>query len=49
MVEYVMEKCPYAQVIVIDDFWSDENSELKKGVIEGLDIEWADLSNIWLE
>jgi len=46
MVEYVMGKCPNAQIIVIDDFWSNEKSEMKKRAIDGLDVDFVDLSEI---
>lgn len=46
MVEYVQEKCPNAQIIIVDDFWSDEKSQIKHSAIDGLDVEWADLSEI---
>lgn len=51
MVKYVAEKCPNAQIIVIDDFWDDEKSEMKKNAVdsvkaEGLNVGWVDLSEI---
>ena len=51
MVEYVIENCPNAQIIVIDDFWSEEKSELKKKVVDELNaeghiVEFVDLSRI---
>lgn len=51
MVEYVIKKCPNSQIIVIDEFWSEEKSELKKKVIDALNaeghtVEFADLSRI---
>lgn len=46
MVEYVQEKCPNAQIIIVDDFWSDEKSQIKHSAIDGLDIEWVNLSEI---
>lgn len=51
MVEYVDDRCPNAEIIVIDDFWSDEKSELKKATVdklnnEGRDVDWVDLSEI---
>lgn len=51
MVTYVAEKCLNAQIIVVDDFWSDERSALKKEAVEqinadGYDVDWVDLSEI---
>lgn len=46
MVEYVKEKCPNARIIIIDDFWSDEKSEMKKRAIDGLDVVFVDLASI---
>lgn len=46
MVEYVREKCPNAQIIVIDDFWSNAKSDMKKKAIEGLGVDWVDLGEI---
>lgn len=43
---YLQKHCPDAQIIVIDDFWSDEKSEIKKKAIEGVDVDWGDLSEI---
>lgn len=46
MIVYVTEKCPNAQIIVIDDFWSDEKSEMKKRAIDRLNVAFVDLSEI---
>lgn len=46
MVEYVIKQCPNAQIIVIDDFWSDKKSEMKKKAIKGLKVDFVDLSEI---
>lgn len=46
MVKYVSTKCPKAQIIVIDDFWDDKKSELKKKAISGLKVDFVDLSEI---
>jgi len=46
MVEYVMKKCPNAQIIVIDDFLDNKKSEMKQKAIEGLKVDFVDLSEI---
>lgn len=51
MIEYVVRKCPQAQIVVVDDFWSDEKSEMKKSAVdklnaEGLEVDWVDLREI---
>lgn len=47
---HIREKCGGdVQLVVIDDFWSDEKSELKKAVCEELGVAFADLSNIRIQ
>lgn len=46
MVRYVGEKCPNAQIIVIDDFWSNDKSGLKRNAVEGMDVDFVDLKDI---
>lgn len=36
VIEYFAEKCPNAQVIVIDGFWPNEKSEMKKSAVDEL-------------
>lgn len=44
---HIREKCgSNVEIVVIDDFWSDEKSEMKKAVCDGLDVAFADLSDI---
>lgn len=46
LVEYVKNRCPKAQIILIGDFWSCEKNEIRKKVALTYNIEFADLSEI---
>lgn len=46
LLRHIQEKCPSAEIVVIDDFWSDEKSRMKKSVCENMNISFADLSDI---
>ena len=46
LVRYIGEKCPSAQIIVIDDFWSQAKSDIRRSVAEECDIQFADLGEI---
>ena len=46
LVKYTRTRCPSAQIIIIDDFWNDERSEIRKEVAEEMQVEFADLSEI---
>lgn len=46
MVEYVRLKCSKAQIIVIDDFWSNKKSIMKKKSASELNVDFVDLSEI---
>ena len=46
LINYVKEKCPSAQIILIDDFWSKEKSDLKKDIALNNNILFVDLSEI---
>lgn len=46
MVQFVISKCPHAHIIIVDDFWSDENSIIKRAAIDGFDVEFIPLDNI---
>ena len=46
LVTYLQEACPKAQIIMVDDFWSDDRSALKKLVSLQMDIPFADLTDI---
>ncbi len=46
LIKHVQEKCPNAEIILVDDFWSEVKSEMKKGVAEKLGLAVADLSEI---
>lgn len=46
LVEHIQARCPQTVVIIIDDFWSDEKSQIKRRVCEKLNIPFADLSDI---
>lgn len=47
LLRHIREKCgDETQIIVIDDFWSDERSGIKKAVAEELGVDFVDLSDI---
>ncbi len=47
LLDHIMEKCGAdVLLIVIDDFWSDEKSEIKRTVCEDMGITFVDLSDI---
>lgn len=47
LLNHIMEKCGAdVQIIVIDDFWSDEKSEIKRSVCDDMGITFVDLSDI---
>lgn len=46
LVEHLKSKCPEAQIILIDDFWDDEKSEMKKRVSEKCNVDFVDLTDI---
>ena len=46
LLHHIQKKCPSAKIVVIDDFWSDEKSVMKKHVAEELGLCFVDLSDI---
>ncbi len=46
LIQYIAEKCPTAQIIVIDDFWSSARSALKREAVEGCGVLFVDLNEI---
>ncbi len=46
LVKYIHEKCPSAQIIMIDDFWDNARSDIRRAVAEETEIEFADLTEI---
>ena len=46
LVFYIRKKCPSAQIIMIDDFWDNRKSDIRREVAEETDIDFADLSEI---
>ncbi len=46
LIRHIRELCPEAQVILIDDFWDEEISSLRKAAAEETGIAFADLSEI---
>ena len=46
LVRYIQKKCPKAQLIIVDDFWSNAKSSAKKKTARSLNIPFADLSAI---
>ena len=46
LVEYVKAKAPNAQIVLIDDFWDTEKSEIKRKASERLDVDFLNLDEI---
>lgn len=46
LIAILQESCPSADIILVDDFWSTEKSELKRQVANELGISFADLVNV---
>lgn len=46
LVNYIRAKAPNAQIIIIDDFWSNEKSEIRKAAAEKSECAFADLGDI---
>ena len=46
LLKHIKVLCPKSTIIVVDDFWSDEKSKLKKQACKENNIPFADLSDI---
>ncbi len=46
MIRYLQEKCPAAQIIIVDDFWSNERSGIIREAAEELELPFVDLAEI---
>lgn len=46
LIEHVRLKCPDAQIILIDDFWDDDKSEMKRNVATTCNVDFVDLTEI---
>lgn len=46
LVNYIQAKAPKAQIIIIDDFWNQTKSNIRKEVAKELNLGFADLSEI---
>lgn len=46
LINHIKEKCPEAQILLVDDFWSNEKSNLKKEIASSNNISFVDLSEI---
>lgn len=46
LIKYIHDRCPKAQIIMIDDFWDDKKSMLKKNIARNCNINFVDLSKI---
>lgn len=47
LIRYVQNKCPNAQILIIDDFWyGGDKSNLKKQAAENCGVQFVDLSGI---
>lgn len=46
LIAHLKETCPKAKIILVDDFWSEEKSEMKRAVAEKLSVSFASLADI---
>lgn len=46
MIDHIKEKCPDAEIVVIDDFWYADRSEIKKAVSQRSDVTFVSLAQI---
>lgn len=46
MLDWLAERCPEAEIIVIDEFWDERKSEIKRGICSEKGVAFADLSEI---
>ena len=46
LVRHIQKKCPHADIILVDDFWSKPKSQSKRKTAERLSVPFADLSAI---
>ena len=46
LVKYIRNKCPSAQIIMIDDFWNNQKSDVRREVAEETGVDFADLAEI---
>ena len=46
LINHIKEKCPKAQILLVDDFWSNEKSNLKKDIASSNNISFVNLSEI---
>lgn len=45
LIEYVKEKTPNAEIVIVDDFWDDDKSEIKEKVAKKNDVLFASLKD----
>ena len=46
LIEYIKEKAPNAELIIVGDFWSKDKSEIKERVANHENIKFASLNDI---
>lgn len=46
LVTYLQTKCPNAKIVMVDDFWNEERSAMKKEVAENTGVPFASLADI---
>ncbi len=46
LIGHIREKCPDAELVIVDDFWSDEKSQIKSRTAKKLSVDFADLGRI---
>lgn len=46
LINYIKQKCPEAQIIIVDDFWHDAKSIIEQKVTETMNLSFASLAEI---
>lgn len=46
LIRHIREKCPNAKIVLVDDFWSDQKSDMKRRAAQKTGVPFADLSAI---
>lgn len=46
LIAFLKEKCPNAEILIIDDFWNAYKSDLKKAVAQSCDVTFVSLAEI---
>lgn len=46
LIEYIRERAPKAQIIIVGDFWSKNRNDIRRNVAESAGVSFADLSMV---